>query len=217
MIKAVIFDFDGTLMNTLPGIAHFCNTALKEVGLPPIETDKFRYFVGNGRDVLIHRILDHYNADTPDNYEKAGKKYDDEYENDILYGTVIYDGIMDLIGALKKDGIKVGILTNKPHDVAVQIIKTVFGDSFDIYYGQREGIPTKPSPDGALAIARELGFKAEECAFAGDTIVDVTTGKKAEMYTIGVLWGFRDEDELKAADAIAKEPKDIYDIIKKVK
>ena len=101
MIKAVIFDFDGTLMNTLPGIAHFCNTALKEVGLEPIETDKYRYFVGNGRDVLIHRILEYYNADTAENYKTAGMRYDEEYEKDILYGTVVYDGIMYLLAKLK--------------------------------------------------------------------------------------------------------------------
>ena len=214
MIKAVIFDFDGTLMNTLPGIAHFCNAALASVGLDPIETDEFRYLVGNGRDILIHRILDRFNADTEENYKTAGKVYDEEYEKDILFGTVIYDGIFELTSELKKNGIKTGILTNKPHDVAVMIINKVFGDTFDIYYGQRPGVPIKPDPAGALAIARELGYKPEECAFVGDTAVDVETGKNAGMFTIGALWGFRSADELKPADALAESPKVVFDIIK---
>lgn len=217
MIKAVIFDFDGTLMNTLPGIAHFCNSALAAVGLAPIETDKFRYLVGNGRDNLIHRILDYYSADTDENYKIAGKVYDEEYEKDILFGTVIYDGISELVSKLKSNGIKIGILTNKPHDVAVMIIKTVFKDTFDIYYGQRAGMPIKPDPSGAIAIADELGVNTEECAFVGDTIVDIKTGKNAGMYTIGVLWGFRGAEELKSADALAKIPEEIFDLIKKVK
>lgn len=217
MIKAVIFDFDGTLMDTLPGISSFCNKGLKAVGLPPIETEKFKYFVGNGRDLLIHRILEYYNNDTPENYEIAGKIYDDEYEKDILFGTVVYDGIRELLKTLKDKGIKIGILTNKPHNVAVNIIETVFPDTFDIYFGQREGVPTKPSPDGALEIAKELGLDPAECAFVGDTIVDVTTGINAGMYAIGVLWGFRKKEELMAANAIVDKPFKIYETIKNLK
>lgn len=217
MIKAVIFDFDGTLMDTLPGIAHFCNTALASLGLEAIETEKFKYFVGNGRTILVERTLEHRNALTEENLKKAIEIYDAEYGKDILFGTVVYDGIMELLQKLKNDGYKLGILTNKPHDVAVMIIKKVFGDMFDNYYGQIEGVPIKPSPEGAIKLADEFGVDVSECAFVGDTIVDVTTGNNACMYSVGVLWGFREEDELKAAKAIAKEPLDVYEIIKKVK
>lgn len=214
MIKAVIFDFDGTLMDTLPAIAYFGNTALAEAGLAPIETEKYKYLVGDGRDILIHRILDYHNAYTPSNYEKVGKKYDNEYEKDILFNTVVYEGITEMLNILKENHIKIAILTNKPHDIAAEIIHTVFGHTFDLFYGQRTGMPIKPAPDGALAIADELGFSPEECAFVGDTIVDITTGKNAGMYTIGVLWGFRDLDELSVANAVVQKPNEIIQIIK---
>lgn len=217
MIKAVIFDFDGTLMDTLPGIAHFCNTALASLGEEPIEIEKFKYFVGNGRTILIERTLSHRNALTDENLKKAIEIYDAEYGRDILFGTVVYDGIMELLQKLKNDGCKLGILTNKPHDVAVMIIKKVFGDMFDGYYGQLDDVPIKPAPDGALRLAEDFGFSPEECAFVGDTIVDVTTGNNAGMYSIGVLWGFREEEELREAKAIAKVPEDVYEIVKKVK
>ncbi len=218
MIKAVIFDFDGTLMNTLPTIAYYGGCALAEIGKEPIGEDEYKYFVGNGRDLLIHRMLGYYNADTPENFEIVGKKYDQGYEGDSLYKTVIYDGILELVDKLKKQGIRVCILTNKPHNVAVDVIHKVFGkDTFDIYYGQREGVAVKPSPESAWEIARELGFKNEECAFVGDTIVDVTTGKSAGMYAVGVLWGFREREELLEADAIISEPSELIEVIKKVK
>ena len=217
MIKAVFFDFDGTLMNTLPGIAHFGNAALAEVGLRPVEEDKYRYFVGNGRNKLIHRMLDFYKADTEENYEKAGKKYDSLYEADVMYGSVVYDGIPTLLDALKKDGIKCAMLSNKPDNVAQMLIEKNFGGKFDICFGQRQGIPTKPNPQAALEIAEKLNVKAEECLFVGDTVVDVTTGKNAGMYTCGVLWGFRDKEELLEADYIASVPDDIYKAVKNVK
>lgn len=217
MIKAVIFDFDGTLMNTLPGIAYFGNTALESVGLEPVETDKFRYFVGDGRNLLIHRMLAFRNADTPENYEAAGAKYDEEYEKNYLFKSEIYDGIPELLEKLRRDGIKTAVLSNKPDNVATQIIDAVFKGKFDIYHGQRPGIPTKPSPDAALEIASELGAAPEECVFVGDTIIDVTTGKNAGMHTIGVTWGFREKSELEDADSIAEIPSDIYEAIKNLK
>ena len=214
MIKAAIFDFDGTLMNTLPGIAHFCNLALSEIGLAPIkETEKFGYFVGSGRDVLIHRVLDYYGADSEENFEKVGARYDAEYEKDMLYASVVYPGIPELLKKLRNSGIKIAVLSNKPNDVASGIIEKIFPRCFDIYFGQRQGIPTKPAPDAALGIADFLGAKPGECVFIGDTIVDVTTGKNAGMHTIGVSWGFRKRDELEGADSIADAHSEIYNII----
>lgn len=213
MIKAVIFDFDGTLMNTLPTIAYFCNLALSTIGLDSIGTDKFRYFVGDGRDLLIHRILEFHNSDTTENYAKVGSKYDEEYEKNYLFKSVIYDGIPELLKILHQKGIKLAVLTNKPHNVAIQIIQSVFGEIFDVYCGQRPGIPVKPNPSAALEIADKLQILPNECVFIGDTCIDVQTGKNAGMQTIGVLWGFRDADELKNADIIAKHPSDIIDFI----
>ena len=217
MIKAVIFDFDGTLMNTLPGIAHFGNTALAEIGLSPIDEDNYKYLVGNGRDKLIHRMLAFHDADTPDNFEIVGKKYDFLYEGNVMYGSVIYDGIPELLDLLRSDGIKTAMLSNKPNNVAQMLIEKNFRGKFDICYGQRAGVPTKPNPAAALEIAAVINVSPEECLFVGDTNVDVSTGKNAGMHTVGVLWGFRKKDELEDAEFIAAAPKDIANAVKKIK
>ena len=217
MIKAVIFDFDGTLMNTLPGIAHFGNAALAEVGFSPVEEEKYKYFVGDGRDKLIHRMLDYYGADTAENYKIAGTKYDELYEGDVMYGSVVYDGISELLDKLRNSGIKTAVLSNKPDNVAQMLIEKNFSGKFDVCCGQRKGIPTKPNPQAALEIAEVLKVKANECVFVGDTIVDVTTGKNAGMHTIGVLWGFRKKAELCDADFIAEAPGDIFNAVKNIK
>ena len=219
MIKAVLFDLDGTLSDTIHTIAYYGNLALSTHGFPEIPTETYKKLVGNGRDLLIHRMLEYHNADTEENYIKVGKKYDDEYENDVMYLTKPYDGTPELLKDLKKDGIKCAVLSNKPHNVTGPVVELLFGKgTLDLCAGAKQGIPIKPAPDGALEIAKELGLSPEECIFVGDTYVDITTGKNAKMKTIGVLWGFRDEEELKnaGADFIVSHPSEIYDIIKKL-
>lgn len=217
MIKAVIFDFDGTLMNTLPGIAHFGNEALSVVGFEPIEENKYKYFVGDGRNKLIHRMLEHYGADTDENYEAVGKKYDSLYEADVMYGSVVYDGIYDLLDKLSENNIKCAMLSNKPDNVAQMLVKENFDGKFAVCFGQRKNVPTKPNPCAALEIAEKLGISVEECLFVGDTSVDVETGKNAGMHTCGVLWGFRERDELSDAEYLAICANDVYEAVKKIK
>lgn len=219
MIKAVLFDLDGTLSDTIHTIAYYGNLALSTHGFSGIPTDTYKKLVGNGRDLLIHRMLEYHNADTEENYIKVGKKYDDEYENDVMYLTKPYDGTPELLKDLKKDGIKCTVLSNKPHNVTQPVVELLFGKGIlDICAGAKPGVPIKPAPDGALEIVKELGLSPEECIFVGDTYVDITTGKNAGMKTIGVLWGFRDEEELKnaGADYIVSHPSEIYDIVKKL-
>lgn len=217
MTKLCIFDLDGTLTNTLPAIAYFGNTALSEFGFPEIEQERYKKLVGNGRDLLIHRMLAESGSDTPENFEKVGKVYDAAYEADPLYETKPYDGIIELLDTLKAAGIKLAVLSNKPDNVAADVVKLFFGDRFDLAFGQREGIKTKPDPTAALMIAKELDADVSETVFIGDTYVDVSTGKNAGMKSIGVLWGFRDEAELKdaGADFIVSHPSEIADIILK--
>ena len=201
VVKLCIFDLDGTLTNTIPAISHFGNTALKSYSFPAIEPEKYKSLVGNGRDVLIHRMLKCFNADTDENFDKVGKAYDHAYESDPLYKTKPYDGIPELLDTLKANGVKIAVLSNKPHNVAIDVVKMFFGDKFDAAYGQRKGITNKPAPDGALMLAKELGVSPSESAFIGDTYVDIETGKNSGMLTIGVLWGFRDRSELENAGA----------------
>lgn len=218
MIKLCIFDLDGTLTNTLPAISHFGNTALKAHGFTEIDSEKYRYFVGDGRDLFIHRMLAEHGADTADNFAKVGKTYDAAYEADPLYETRPYDGITELLTELRKNGIKTAVLSNKPDNVACDVVRLFFDGLFDAAHGQRAGIKTKPDPLGALMILDELGIKAEETAFIGDTNVDIFTGKNAGMYTFGAEWGFRTPKELSdaGADYTVAHPSEIANIIFKM-
>lgn len=217
MTKLCIFDLDGTLSNTIPAIEYFGNNALTKYGFSPISADRYKKLVGNGRDLLIHRMLEENNADTPENFEKVGAAYDAAYEADPLYLTNPYDRIPELLDSLKEKGVKIAVLSNKPDNVCGDVVRLFFGDRFDAVYGQKDGIPVKPAPDGALMICDELSEKPCDTIFIGDTYVDITTGKNAGMKTIGVLWGFRDEAELSAAgaDYIVANPDEILDIILK--
>lgn len=219
MIRAAIFDLDGTLSDTINTIAYYGNLALNTFGFKSIPTEVYKRLVGNGRDLLIHRMLDYYNSDTEGNYKNVGEKYDSEYEADVLYLTKPFDGTPELIKQLKGDKLKCAVLSNKPDNVTAPIVARLFGEgSLDICAGAKKNIPIKPAPDGAIKIAEDFGITPEECIFIGDTYVDITTGKNAGMKTIGVLWGFRDEEELKkaGADYIVKKPDEIYDIILKL-
>ncbi len=217
MTKLCIFDLDGTLTDTLPAIAHFGNTALASHGFSEIPKESYKKLVGNGRDKLVHRMLRENGADTPENYEKVGKAYDAAYEAEPLFETKPYDGIVELLDSLINNGIKIAVLSNKPDNVAQDVVRLFFKDRFDAAYGQRSGIKIKPDPAAALEISKELGIDVSEAAFIGDTNVDIATGKNAGMKTIGVLWGFRDEDELLSAgaDYIVSKPSEILDIILK--
>jgi len=217
MIKACIFDMDGTVSNTINSIAYFANNALNKAGLPSIDTEVYKKIVGNGAKVLVERMLKTVGADES-YYEEVAYEYNTKYDNDFLYLTEPYEGIIDMLKGLKEAGIKVAILSNKPHSTALKVSNALFGeDLVDVCYGGREGVALKPDPTGVFEIMNEFGVSKEECLYIGDTATDMKTGKGAELYTIGVLWGFRDYDELKesGADAIVSHPAEIVDIAKR--
>ena len=216
MKKLCIFDLDGTLTDTITAIAHFGNTALGAIGLAPVEKDKYKKFVGDGRVLLIHRMLEYYNADTPENDEKVCREYDRCYEADPMYKTDAYEGIREVIDELRHMGVKLAVCSNKPHNVVCDVVKTVFGDKFDIVRGVEDGGKTKPDPESALDIISRAGVSAEECVFIGDTNVDIRTAKNAGIESIGVLWGFRDEKELRdaGADHIIEHPSEIIKTVR---
>lgn len=216
LYQACIFDLDGTLANTLNSIAYFANSALTACGYSTIEVEKYRYLVGNGADKLIHRMLaavtDSY---TEEDVLRLRKTYDTLYESDTMHLVTGYDGMQELLKALKRQNMKLAVLSNKPHNVTEEVIRNLFGnDLFDLCYGQRSQVERKPSPQGALLIAEELGVKPKQCLYIGDTNVDMQTGENAGMDTVGVLWGFRDRDELEQSHAkhIVSHPSEIYTI-----
>lgn len=213
MIKLCIFDLDGTLVNSLPAISHYANSALEKYGFAPHIEDKYRQFVGDGAAVLVHRMLGE--NDNAENFAKVKAEYDRLYESDVLYLTEPYSGIPTLLENLKKQKIALAVLSNKPHNVVCMIIEKLFGkDVFDVCFGQRDGIAKKPAPDGVFEICAASGVSAAETAFIGDTSVDIETGKNSGAKTIGVLWGFRERAELENADAdyIVLRAEQIFDI-----
>ncbi len=210
--KAIIFDLDGTLLDTLETLAYFCNSTLETFGFAPYEKDDYRYMVGDGAKVLVERMLRGRGEEAVKQFEKVYGAYIQEYHQNPLYKTEIYPGIESLLLALQEKGVKMAVLSNKPNEATVPIVKSFFGENtFRIARGAMEGVPVKPDPTAALDIIRSIGVSPEACVYVGDTAVDMETGKRAGFYTVGVLWGFREYDELSAsgADKIVETPEEI--------
>ncbi len=216
MIKLCIFDMDGTLVNTIDTIAHFGNTALRKFGLEPIPTDDYKLMVGNGSDVLVQRMLAKHGR-TMDEYKELHPYYVKTYDNDFMYLTAPYDGIVDMLSVVKKQGINTAVLSNKDDSTAKKVSDRLFeGGLIDLCVGARVGVPLKPEPDAVFEIMKHFDVSKEECLYIGDTATDIRTAKNAGLYSIGVLWGFRDEAELKSAgaDIIISNPMEIAEIAK---
>lgn len=212
MKKLCIFDLDGTLLNTLDSIAYYVNDTMKHFGLPVIETEKIRTFVGNGAKNLISRSL-RYNGSKLD-AEKVLSVYIEKYNSDALYLVKPYEGIPELLSKLRENGVTLAVLSNKPHSSTSIMIDKIFGkDLFSVVRGPYNNEKVKPDPAVANEIAK--GFEKENCFFIGDSDVDIKTGRKALMHTIGVTWGFRDRGVLQNAGAekIVSKAADIADIV----
>lgn len=216
MYQAVLFDFDGTLVNTLKNISYCAIKAMDEVGLTaPRDPEDYKYLIGNGVDVLIRRILDWQNCDDEELFVKGVAKYREIYNQNPIYLAEIYEGMMPLLKELKKRGIKLGIVTNKPHATTLLCVEQLFGnDLFDCSCGQKEGVPVKPDPTSGKQVMKELGVVPEETIYVGDTSVDMQTGKTLGAYTVGVLWGFRKREELEehGADLLISHPCELLEL-----
>lgn len=213
-MKAYIFDFDGTLVNSLPSIAYFANKALNKHGLPSIPVEKYKKLVGNGAVKLVKRMLREVNAD-PSIFDDVYNEYYYSYDRNFSYLTEPYDGIIDMLNELKKNGCKTAVVSNKPNVTTKKICDELFGDLIDVCRGQVDGFPIKPDPAGVLEIIKQFDVEKEDCVYCGDTITDMETGKNAGLYTIGVLWGFRDVEELKEGkpQKIISHPSEILETI----
>ena len=209
--KSVIFDLDGTLLNTLEDIADSLNRVLRKMGLETHSTDAYRYFVGSGAEEMVARVL------PPEKHQKeliaeCVEAFQVEYRRNWNLKTRPYDGVSELLRALSDRGVRMSILSNKPQEFTVLSIRQYFpGYDFAVVLGQRKGIPLKPDPIGALEIARRLDIPTGEFIFVGDTGVDMETAVRAGMFPLGVSWGFRPEEELMESGAIkvVRHPDDI--------
>ncbi len=217
MIKACIFDMDGTVLDTISTITYYVNVALHDFGYEPITEDEGKIYAGNGAKKLIERALRSKGVSDPAKIAEVLEYYTAKYDEEPLHLTKTFPGIAELVDRLRAMGIKLAIISNKPDTAVRPIGEYFFGEKFDIVRGAREGVALKPAPDAVLAIMKELGVEHNECAYVGDTSVDMLTGRAAgAAMTIGVLWGFRKLEELliSGADVIVKHPEQILEKIK---
>ena len=202
MIKYCIFDLDGTLFNTLTTITHYVNLTLSKNGISPISEEQCCSFIGHGARVLIRRTLMSKGIVDDELGARLLSEYNDAYNGNTLYLTKPYDGIPELLSALKDRNIRLGVLSNKPDKTTNIIIASFFEGLFDDVRGGREGIPLKPAPDAVNMMIADSGFLPEEVMYIGDTGVDVETGLAAGVgVTVGVSWGFRTVEELVSSGA----------------
>ena len=211
MYKAIIFDLDGTLLNTIDDLCDSMNVALTYFE-KSITIDECKYFVGSGVDKLIERCLNHFGINTFENFNTLKRLYLNEYKSKQKNKTAPYPGIVDTLEKLKLNNIKLSVLSNKPDDDTKSVINYYFDSSlFNEVWGKKEGFNIKPNPDSVLEIIKSLGIEKCEIVYCGDSDVDVQTAKNAGVDCIAVTWGFRTEAELSA-----NNPKYIVNNVKEI-
>ncbi len=207
-----MFDLDGTLLSTLPTITHYVNKTLQNHNIFPITEEECKGFIGDGARKLIHRSLASRGAFTSELESVIYNEYLTSYDCDPYYMTEPYEGIPELISALRGAGIICAVISNKQDFSTKSAISHFFGDAFAEVRGGVDGVPLKPDPTAALSMLSSLGVSPDEVMYIGDTAVDMRTGKNINAaLTVGVLWGFRDRSELEAggADLIISAPDEI--------
>ena len=213
MGKCCVFDLDGTILDTITTITYYVNKTLDSEGLPHVTEDECKYFAGNGAKTLIERTLASLGIYDEREVLRVLDVYKRMYDEEPLYLTKAFPGILDVMERLKEEGYLLGVASNKPNSAAEPTVRHFFGDIFDAVSGAIDGVAVKPDPALVKIILEKLGSTPEECIFIGDTSVDMDTatnlgaGKK-----IGVLWGFRTKEELlqHGADATVATPMELY-------
>ncbi|MDE5743534.1 MAG: HAD family hydrolase [Bacteroidales bacterium] len=214
--RLVIFDLDGTLVDTLADLAAAMNVVLSRLGYPPHPVADYRFKVGNGVAKLVERSLPEAARQQPPVVADALQRFLDYYNRHDMDATAPYDGIPELLLHLKARGLQLAVASNKPHAAAVEIVHHYFGqDLFDCIYGQRPGAPVKPDPAIVHDILRTLGVSAGQTLYVGDSAVDMETARRSGIPSVGVLWGFRPEAELREAGAryLVSSPSDILNYL----
>lgn len=213
--KLLIFDLDGTILNTLEDLADAANHVLAQHGFPTHPVDAYRYFVGNGMPTLIQRIL-------PEEH-KSGAIYDICFKEFLDYYTIhmhdkthVYEGLTETLETLQVRGIQLAVATNKVHSALAPLMANFFPTiRWQALFGQRQGIPVKPDPQIVYDILEATGCTKEETLYLGDTCVDMETAHRAGLKAIGVLWGYRPCTELEEAkaDVIIEQPRQILSLV----
>ena len=212
--QGLIFDLDGTLVDSLPGIASSLNRALARVGLPVHPLRAVRGFIGNGARVLVSRAAPEGTDEALlDGLERAFK---DDYDRTWPQGSVAYPGVAGLLADLQQRRIPLAVLSNKTHPFAAAMVSGLFPEvSFAAVLGQRSGIAHKPDPAGAFEIAAMLGLPAQALMVIGDSTMDIETARRAGMRAVAVSWGYHDREALLAArpDALIETPEELSGLL----
>lgn len=212
--KAVMFDLDGTLLDTLEDLADSVNAALTQLGYPAHRLSHFKTAVGDGAEMMISRSLP---ADAR-SAETVGRAFEilvDEYSRRWNAKSRPYDGIPEMLDRLEGDGVIKCILSNKPDASTQKVVRHFLSRwNFGVVRGAVPGRPIKPDPSAALEIVDQCGFKPREWLYVGDTDTDMQTAKAAGMFALGVTWGFREAQELRdnGADLVIDHPAEINEI-----
>ncbi|AXH11000.1 HAD family hydrolase [Malaciobacter halophilus] len=211
--KAIIFDLDGTLIDSVLDIALCMNEVLEELNLKSYEIEEYNYFLGGGVDVLVNNVLKNPSKELK---QLVTKRFQEVYETTLHSNTKAYEGVYELLKQLQNRGFNIAVLSNKPHKFTKGYVDKIF-KQFNLkeVHGQKDAIPKKPNPQAAINIAKSFNIPCQDIYFVGDTKVDMQTANNANMISIGVLWGFRNEQELKdyGAKYIVKHPLEILDIV----
>ena len=217
MIKAVLFDLDGTLANSIEDLANSTEKALKKLGFSGHTLAEYKYFVGDGIPKLIERALPANKRDK-ETVNACLELFMADYRVHYHDKTNAYDGVREMLSELKSGGLKLAVISNKAQEMAEKVASTLFGDIFDLVAGKREGYKTKPDPALTLFVMDSLGVSPSECALAGDSGMDMAAAVNAGALPIGVLWGFRTAEELQknGAEYLFSSPAEITDLIEKL-
>ncbi len=213
--EAIIFDLDGTLLDTLGDIGDSVNLMLAESGFPGHTTDDYRRFIGNGIKMIVTRALP-IERRSDEMVAACVRRAREIYWKNWKNKTRPYDGITDLLDNLKKRDLPLAVLSNKPHDFTVRYVNAFFIElDFKVVMGQTDQFPVKPDPASALEIARQIGLPPSSFLFVGDSAVDMKTATAAGMYAVGVAWGFRGPKELQenGCQTLVNHPLEILSLL----
>ena len=212
---AILFDLDGTLLNTLDDLANAANEALAACGFPTHPVDAYRYFIGEGAKNLMKNALPPTQR-TEEIIQQCLALFRENYERTWDRATRPYDGVPEMLTAVQSKQINFAVLSNKPDDFTRKCVEQLLPAwQFACVFGQREGVPRKPDPAGALEIARTFGRNPAEILYVGDSGTDMQTAVAAGMCPVGALWGFREREELLAngAKALIAHPAELLDLL----
>ncbi|PKB18199.1 HAD family hydrolase [Flavobacterium sp. 5] len=212
--KGVIFDLDGTLVNSLEDIADAMNKVLTNLNYPTHSYKSYQYFIGSGLRNLVSKSLPETN-NTEKDIDRCYQLMIEEYTINCSHKTKAYDGISELLNHLISNNIRLSVFSNKSDELAKKITTDLFPNIFDPIVGLRIEELKKPNPSEAIAISKSLGLKTEEIIFVGDSGIDMQTATNAKMVAVGVSWGYRPEEELIATGAkfVLKTPLDLIQIL----